>query len=116
MVSYVADGTCTLMASVAEGTSHLAATGSEQSFTVSAAASSGECTYAINPKNSQRNVLVAWENADPGVTLIQVRDGRTVKKQLDPTASGSLEHDREESEPIHELRGATRNLSYGSPD
>jgi CSLREA domain-containing protein len=46
------------------------------------------CTFTIHPKNGQRQVTVTWANADPGVTLIQLVDTRTVSKQMAPTASG----------------------------
>jgi CSLREA domain-containing protein len=91
VVSFVAVGTCTLAASVAEGTNHLAATGEPQDFTIAPAAApfSSTCSYMINIKNGQRTVTVAWENADPGVTRIEVADGRVITKQMAPTASGS---------------------------
>lgn len=47
------------------------------------------CTFQRNPKNGQLAALVTWANADPGVTLIQVVDGRTVTKQQAPSASGT---------------------------
>jgi CSLREA domain-containing protein len=47
------------------------------------------CTFTIHPKNGQRQVTVTWANADPGVTLIQLVDTRTVSKQMAPTAAGS---------------------------
>jgi hypothetical protein len=47
------------------------------------------CTYRINPRNGQFAVVVAWAHADPGVTKIEVADGKTTTKQMAPTASGS---------------------------
>ena len=47
------------------------------------------CTLERNPKNGQLAVQVSWVNADPGVTLIQVVDGRTVTKQMAPSANGT---------------------------
>jgi hypothetical protein len=47
------------------------------------------CTFTVNPRNGQHEVTVTWENAVPGVTLIQVTDGRTVSRQMNPTTTGS---------------------------
>jgi CSLREA domain-containing protein len=46
------------------------------------------CTFQRNVKNGQLAILVSWENAHPGVTLIEVVDGRTLTKQQAPSASG----------------------------
>ena len=91
VVSYVGAGTCSLQASVTGGTNHLAATGSAQTFEVApvVAAFTSSCTYVINVRNGQRMVTVAWANAEPGVTLIQLVDGRAVTKQFAPTATGT---------------------------
>jgi CSLREA domain-containing protein len=107
-VSFIAEGTCTLVASVAEGTNHVAATGSEQSVMVSPPGPPAEftssCTYTLHPKNGQRLVTVAWENAVPGVTLIQLVDGRTVTKQMAPTTTGSWSTNVKE-DPTYALSG-----------
>jgi TolB protein len=91
VVSFLAAGTCTLQAQVAEGTNHLAAMGSEQGFPISPAAPvfSSSCLYMINMRNGMRNVTVTWANATPGVTLVEVVDGKSVNKQMAPTDSGS---------------------------
>lgn len=47
------------------------------------------CTYLINPRTSQRNVTVTWAHADPGVTRIEVADGKFSTKQMAPTQEGS---------------------------
>jgi CSLREA domain-containing protein len=47
------------------------------------------CTFILNPRNGQHDVTITWENAVPGVTLIQVTDGRTVSRQMNPTTTGS---------------------------
>jgi CSLREA domain-containing protein len=108
VVSFTAEGTCTLVASVAEGTNHLAATGSEQSVMVSPpdppAEFASSCTFTLHPKNGQRLVTVAWENAVPGVTLIQLVDGRTVTKQMAPTTTGSWSTNVKE-DPTYALSG-----------
>ena len=108
VVDFIAAGTCTLQASVAEGTNHLEATGSEQSFLISAAPLlSSTCTYTINAKNNQRQVTVSWANADPGVTQIQITDGRVVTKQLAPTVSGAWSTNVKTGEPTYGLWGGT---------
>jgi CSLREA domain-containing protein len=108
VVNFIAAGTCLLQASVTEGTNHLAATGSEQSVLVSPPAPPGEftasCTFTLHPKNGQRQATVAWENAVPGVTLIQLTDGRTVTKQMAPTSTGAWST-TVKTDPTYELRG-----------
>jgi CSLREA domain-containing protein len=88
VVSFDDVGTCQLRASVTEGTNHQAATGSVQSFTI-APPFNHSCTFTIHPKNGQRQVTVNWGNANPGVTLVEVTDGRTASKKMAPTATGS---------------------------
>lgn len=106
VVNFNAEGTCTLVASITEGTNHLAATGGAQSFTVNpAVVFSSACSFTVNPKNGSRNVTVTWENADPGVTLIQVLDGKLVQKQLAPTPSGSWNTSVKTGEPTYGLWG-----------
>ena len=109
VVSFIAAGTCTLQASVAEGTNHLAATGSEQGVNVVPATGifSSACTYTINPKNNQRQVTVSWENANPGVTKIEITDGRVVTKQLAPTSLGSWTTNIKTGTPAYGLWGGT---------
>jgi CSLREA domain-containing protein len=109
VVDFIAAGTCILQASVTEGTNYLAVTGSQQNVTVSpvSAVFSSTCTYTINAKNNQRQVTISWENADPGVTQIQVSDGRIVTKQLAPTATGSWSTNVKTGEPTYGLWGGT---------
>lgn len=108
VVDFIAEGTCILQASVTEGTNHLAVTGSQQSFIISAAPQfSSSCTYTINAKNNQRQVTISWENADPGVTQIQVTDGRIVTKQLAPTTTGSWGTNVKTGAPTYGLWGGT---------
>jgi hypothetical protein len=47
------------------------------------------CTYLINVRTFQRNVTVTWAHADPGVTRIEVADGKLSTKQMAPTEAGS---------------------------
>jgi hypothetical protein len=47
------------------------------------------CNFSVSPRNGQYEVTVAWENAVPGVTLTEVKDGRTVTRQMNPTTTGS---------------------------
>jgi CSLREA domain-containing protein len=109
VVHFVAAGSCMLQASVAEGTNYLAATGSEQSVTVSSLPPvfSSACTYTINAKNNQRQVTVSWESADPGVTQIQITDGRIVTKQVSPTVTGSWSTNVKTGAPTYGLWGGT---------
>ncbi|MGE5749243.1 MAG: hypothetical protein ACM31F_04745, partial [Gemmatimonas sp.] len=106
VVTFISAGTCTLRASVTEGTNHLAADGSQQSVTVLGVFSSA-CTYTINAKNDQRQVTINWQNASPGVTQIQLTDGRTVTKQLSPTATGSWSTNVKTGVPTYGLWGGT---------
>jgi CSLREA domain-containing protein len=82
---------CTIEATLATDGTYAGAGPIAQSFIISppAPAFSSSCTYMINLKKGQRTVLVTWANADPGVTRIEVVDGRTITKQMAPTASGS---------------------------
>jgi CSLREA domain-containing protein len=116
VVSFDAAGTCTLQALVTEGTNHLAATGAEQSFTIAPAGPvfSSSCTYTINAKNSQRAVTVAWQNAVPGVTLIEVSNGRAVTKQQAPTATGSWSTKVTGGTPTYGLWGGTSRKDAGT--
>jgi hypothetical protein len=116
VVNFIAAGSCLLQASVAEGTNYLAATGSEQSITVSPLAPvfSSACTYTINAKNNQRQVTVSWENADPGVTQIQITDGRVVSKQVSPTATGSWTTNVKTGVPGYGLWGGTSRRDAGT--
>jgi hypothetical protein len=109
VVNFIAAGTCTLRASVTEGTNHLAVTGSQQNVTVSPlpAVFSSSCTYTINAKNNQRQVTVSWQNADPGVTQIQIADGKIVTRQLAPTATGSWSTNVKTGAPTYGLWGGT---------
>ncbi|HWJ20892.1 MAG TPA: choice-of-anchor Q domain-containing protein [Gemmatimonadaceae bacterium] len=111
VVSFVAEGTCTLQASVTEGTNYLAATGTDQSFTIGPTGPvfSNACTYTVNTKNSQRSVTVTWQNASPGVTLVQVTSGgRTNQRQLAPTASGSWSTKLQSGTPVYNLKGGAK--------
>ena len=108
-VNFIAAGDCILQASVTEGTNHLAVTGSQQTVTVSplSVVFASTCTYTINAKNNQRQVTISWENADPGVTQIQVTDGRIVTKQLAPTTTGSWSTNVKTGVPTYGLWGGT---------
>jgi hypothetical protein len=101
---------------VTEGTNHLAATGSGQSVTVVAAVGlfASACSYTINSKNGQRQVTVSWENANPGVTQIQVTDGRVVTKQLAPTATGSWSTNVKTGVPSYGLWGGALRRDTGT--
>ena len=107
VVTFNAAGTCTLQASVTEGTNYLPATGSQENVTVSIAPAvfGSSCTYTIHPKNSQRQVTVTWANADPGVTEIQVADGRIFTRQLAPTTTGSWSTNVKTGVPSYGLWG-----------
>jgi CSLREA domain-containing protein len=106
VVTFNAAGTCTLQPSVTEGANYLAATGSQQSVTVTVpGVFASSCTYTIHPKNDQRLVTVTWENADPGVTQIQVVDGRTITRQLAPTTTGSWSTNVKTGVPSYGLWG-----------
>lgn len=51
---------------------------------------SASCTYQVSEKNGHPAVTVSWQNADPGVTLVQLEgDYRLTTKQMAPTATGS---------------------------
>jgi CSLREA domain-containing protein len=63
------------------------------------------CTYVISPKNGAMKVTVTWENADPGVTRIEVRDGRTITKVLAPKAAGTWNTTVRSGEPTYGLWG-----------
>ncbi len=92
VVSFDAAGTCTLVAHVAAGTEYLAADGNEQSFEVTGGGSpvfGSSCTYRAHPRSGQLQVKIAWENADPGVSLIQIQNGVSVTKELTPAATGT---------------------------
>ena len=80
---------CTIEATLAPDGAYAAAGPIAQDFIISPpAAFTSSCTYMINVKKGQRTVVVTWANADPGVTRIEVADGRTITKQMAPTASG----------------------------
>ena len=107
-VSFDAEGQCSLRALVAEGTNYLAATGTSQNFTIGPApVFASACVYTINAKNGQRNVTVTWQNANPGVTLVSVTDGRTLTRAIAPTASGFWKTAVKTGVPAYELRGGT---------
>lgn len=81
---------CTIEATLAPDGTYAGAGPIAQSFIISPPALfTSSCTYMINARNGQRTVLVTWANADPGVTRIEVVDGRTITKQMAPAASGS---------------------------
>jgi CSLREA domain-containing protein len=108
VVSFIAAGTCTLQASVGEGANYLAATASGQNVVVSAAGVfASSCTYTINPKNLQRHVAITWENAIPGVTQVEVTDGRITTRQLAPTTSGSWSTNVKTGTPSYGLWGGS---------
>jgi hypothetical protein len=88
VVRFVGPGWCTLEASATETANYQAATGPEQLVRVTGI-STHSCTFTINARNGQRQVTVAWDNAVPGVTQIQLIDGRTITKQMAPTTTGS---------------------------
>jgi TolB protein len=115
VVNFLAAGHCTLQAQVTEGTNHLAVTGSEQGVPVSPAAPvfSSSCTYTINAKNGKRTVTVTWTNASPGVTLVEVVDGKSVNKQMAPTASGSWSTSVK-ADPTYGIWGGTSRKDTGT--
>ncbi len=105
-VSFVAAGTCTLTAHVAEGTNYLAADGNPYSFQIVEAPVtefSSSCTYRIQPRSNMLQVKIAWENADPGVTMIELDNGLDVTKEITPTVTGTLGVN---------LKGESGNVSY----
>jgi CSLREA domain-containing protein len=73
------------------------------------------CTYAIHPKNGQRNVTVTWVNAAPGVTLISIEsDGALKEKRQAPTAGGSWSTNMKSGSPSYGLWGGTSRTDAGS--
>jgi CSLREA domain-containing protein len=66
------------------------------------------CTYGVNPRSGQRQVIVSWENAVPGVTLVQLTAGRVVTKQLAPTTTGSWSTNVKEDPTYGMWGGANR--------
>jgi len=91
VVTFVAAGTCTLVASVDETPDYLPVMGVPQSFGVGGAAPefSSSCTFSVNSRNGQTDIMVNWANADPGVTSILITDGRDLTKEMAPTPTGS---------------------------
>jgi len=65
------------------------------------------CTYTVHPKNGSYVTTVSWSNADPGVTRIAVTDGRTITKQMAPTATGSWSTTVRSGVPSYEIWGGT---------
>jgi CSLREA domain-containing protein len=75
---------------------------------------SSSCTFLINVKNGQRNVTVTWENASPGVTRIEVKDGRTVTRFQAPRATGSWSTTVKSGEPSYGLWGGASRKDSGT--
>jgi predicted outer membrane repeat protein len=64
------------------------------------------CTFMVNLRNGMRTVIVTWADAEPGVTLIEVADGKISKKQMAPTAAGSWTTNVK-SDPTYGIWGGT---------
>jgi hypothetical protein len=116
VVNFIAAGTCRIRASITEGTNHLAATGAQESVNVVPALGifSSSCAYTINAKNDQRQVTIIWENANPGVTKIELVDGRVVTKQLAPSTNGSWSTNVKTGTPTYGLWGGTSRRDAGT--